>query len=119
MIYCKITVEDVWREKRMQQFTEKVIQVIQEIPEGSVMTYGQIAKLAENPRAARQVARILHTMSRKYNLPWHRVINAQGQISIKDDEKFHEQLLSLEAEGIEVDDLGRVDLEKYRVMSGM
>lgn len=98
----------------MLPFTEKVIQIIKEIPEGKVMTYGQIAKVAGNPRAARQVARILHTMSRKYKLPWHRVINSKGHIALKDDEQYYEQLLSLEAEGIEVDSAGRVDLEKYR-----
>lgn len=99
----------------MLPFTQKVIQIIKEIPEGTVMTYGQIAKIAGNPRAARQVARILHTMSRKHQLPWHRVINAKGQIATKDEEKFNEQRLSLEAEGVEVDDNGRVDLKKYRV----
>ncbi|MCF3942964.1 MGMT family protein [Oceanobacillus alkalisoli] len=99
----------------MLPFTEKVIQIIKDIPEGKVMTYGQIAKLAGNPRAARQVARILHTMSKKYHLPWHRVINAKGQIAMKEEEKFNEQRLSLEAEGVEVDDKGRVDLKKYRV----
>ena len=98
----------------MLPFTENVIQIIKEIPEGKVMTYGQVAKYAGNPRAARQVARILHTMSKKYQLPWHRVINAKGQITIKDDATYHEQILSLESEGIDVDDKGRVDLEKFR-----
>src|SRR5699024_3510972 len=97
-------------------FTEKVIQIIKNIPEGNVMTYGQIAASAGNPRAARQVARILHTMSRKYQLPWHRVINAKGQIVVKDDATYHEQRLSLEAEGVQVDIKVRVDLEKYKVI---
>src|SRR5690625_2864513 len=98
----------------MLPFTEKVIQIIKDIPEGKVMTYEQVAKLAGNPRAARQVARILHTMSRKHHLPWHRVINAKGQIAMKDEGKFNEQRLSLEAEGIEVNNAGKVDLMKYR-----
>lgn len=102
----------------MLPFTEVVIQIIKEIPEGKVMTYGQIAKEAGNPRAARQVARVLHTMSKKHKLPWHRVINAKGQIVIKDDATHHEQILSLEAEGIEVDEFGRVDLQKYREVPG-
>lgn len=102
----------------MLLFTERVIEIIKEIPEGKVMTYGQIAKEAGNPRAARQVSRILHTMSKKYKLPWHRVLNAQGQIVIKDDAAYNEQILSLEAEGIEVDAFGRVDLEKYREVPG-
>ncbi len=98
----------------MLPFTEGVIQIIKEIPEGKVMTYGQIAEIAGNPRAARQVARILHTMSKKYNLPWHRVVNAKGHIALKDDEQYNEQLFSLEAEGVEFDTAGRIDLEKYR-----
>ena len=102
----------------MLPFTEKVIQIIKAIPEGKVMTYGQVAKEAGNPRAARQVARVLHTMSKKHKLPWHRVINAKGQIVIKDDATYREQILSLEAEGIEVDELGRVDLQKYREVTG-
>jgi len=100
----------------MLPFTEKIVQIIQGIPEGKVMTYGQIAKQAGNPRAARQVARILHTMTKKYQLPWHRVINAKGKIAIKDEEKFYEQLVLLESEGITVSDTGFIDLEKYRAI---
>lgn len=98
----------------MQPFTMKVLEIIKEIPEGKVMTYGQIAKLAGNPRAARQVARILHSMSRKHQLPWHRVINAKGQIVIKDDATYQEQILLLEFEGVEVSPQGKVDVEKYK-----
>ena len=61
----------------MNPFTERVIQIIQSIPAGRVMTYGQVAAAAGNRRGARQVARILHTMSQKHALPWHRIINAK------------------------------------------
>jgi len=98
----------------MTPFTERVIEVIRSIPAGKVMTYGQIARLAGSPRAARQVVRILHSMSQNYHLPWHRVINSKGQIGLKDDEGYHEQLFSLEAEGIEVGLNGIIDLEKYQ-----
>lgn len=98
----------------MLPFTENVIRVIQCIPKGKVMTYGQIAEAAGNPRAARQVARILHSMSKKHQLPWHRVINATGKIAIKDDEKYNEQIYSLRIEGIEVGTSGKVDLKKYQ-----
>jgi len=97
----------------MEQFTRDVINIIKMIPEGKVMTYGQIARVAGNPRAARQVSRILHSMSKKYGLLWHRVINAKGQIAIKDDASRQEQILSLQAEGVDVDSMGRVDLKKY------
>ncbi|KLT15581.1 DNA methyltransferase [Neobacillus vireti] len=78
------------------------------------MTYGQIAGLAGSPRAARQVVRILHSMSRAHRLPWHRVINAKGQIALQDDESYNEQLLSLEAEGVEVGLNGVIDLGEYQ-----
>lgn len=67
--------------KLVQPFTERVIRIIQPIPSGHVMTYGQIARLAGNSWGARQVARILHSMSCKYRLPWHRVINSRGEIA--------------------------------------
>lgn len=98
----------------MTPFTKKVIEIIQRIPEGSVMTYGQIAELAGNRRAARQVVRILHTLSRKYALPWHRVINAQGEIAIKDEIARQMQISYLREEGIEVNEQGKIDLEYYR-----
>jgi methylated-DNA-protein-cysteine methyltransferase related protein len=97
----------------MQPFTERVIEIIKNIPEGKVMTYGQIAREAGSPRAARQVVRALHSMSRKHRLPWHRVVNAKGQIALKDDESYTEQVFSLESEGIEIGLNGIIDLEKY------
>ncbi len=98
----------------MTPFTAKVIEIIRNIPEGRVMTYGQIAAQAGSPRAARQVVRILHSMSKKHCLPWHRVINAKGQIALQDDESYNEQLLSLEAEGVEIGLNGVIDLKKYQ-----
>ncbi|MBC5637318.1 MGMT family protein [Ornithinibacillus sp. BX22] len=98
----------------MTPFTENVIKLIKQIPEGRVMTYGQIARLAGSPRAARQVVRILHSMSKKYRLPWHRVVNAEGKIVIKDEASYHEQILKLEAEGVALGSLNEVNLETYR-----
>lgn len=84
----------------MNIFTERAVHIIAKIPSGYVMTYGQVAKLAGSPRAARQVVRILHSMSDKYNLPWHRVINSKGEIGFQDDELFKTQKMLLVAEGI-------------------
>ncbi|MEK3875030.1 MGMT family protein [Paenibacillus sp. FSL M7-0420] len=98
----------------MTPFTRKVILIIQSIPEGSVMTYGGIARAAGSPRAARQVVRILHSMSRKYKLPWHRVINAKGMISLTEDESASLQQLYLTGEGVIFDERGVVDLERYQ-----
>lgn len=94
----------------MNEFTEKVIHIIQQIPDGKVMTYGQVAKTAGNPRGARQVSWILHSMSQKYSLPWHRVINAKGEISLKGSEQ--QELLALE--GVEMNIASKIDLSIYR-----
>ena len=95
----------------MKKFTLKVIENIRKIPVGNVATYGQIAHLSGNKRAARQVARILHSMSHKYKLPWHRVLNAKGKIVVKHKE---EQKQLLENEGVYVDSHFFVNLSTYQ-----
>ncbi|ASK64309.1 DNA methyltransferase [Virgibacillus phasianinus] len=98
----------------MKPFTEKVITILKQIPKGTVMTYGQVARVAGSPRGARQVARILHSMSRKYGIPWHRVVNIHGQIALNSDEGVWTQKNLLESEGIGVGQDGRIDLKKYQ-----
>ncbi|MDQ0195182.1 MGMT family protein [Paenibacillus wynnii] len=98
----------------MTPFTEKVIRIIQSIPEGKVMTYGSIAFAAGSPRGARQVVRILHSMSRKYNLPWHRVVNAKGMISLTEDESNSMQKLQLLGEGVIFDEKHAIDLTRFQ-----
>lgn len=78
------------------------------------MTYGQIAKLAGSPRGARQIVRILHSMSQKYRLPWHRVVNIKGEVVLNDDESSSIQKLSLESEGVEFLSNRRIDLSKFQ-----
>ncbi|MDF2923431.1 MAG: hypothetical protein K0R57_2345 [Paenibacillaceae bacterium] len=97
----------------MTPFTEAVIAIITNIPEGKVMTYGQIARGAGSPRGARQVVRILHSMSTKYKLPWYRVVNAQGEIAIQEDEGSSLQRMYLEGEGVEFTG-NKIDLDIYR-----
>jgi methylated-DNA-protein-cysteine methyltransferase-like protein len=100
---------------RLQDFTLKVIQTIAAIPAGYVATYGQIAGLAGNHRAARQVSRILHTCTSKYQLPWHRVIGATGKISIpKDQSGYLRQKKKLQQEGIEFGLSDTIDLTLYQ-----
>jgi methylated-DNA-protein-cysteine methyltransferase-like protein len=96
----------------MTPFSEKTIEIIQSIPAGKVATYGQIALLAGNHRNARRVSRLIHTCSKKYNLPWHRIVNIQGKISLK-DEKFEIQYQMLKAEGIEFGIGNAIDLKKF------
>lgn len=100
----------------MNPFTERVIKTIRGIPPGRVMSYGQVAAAAGNPRGARQVSRVLHSMSKKHELPWHRIINAQGGISTPENakEKGLTQRKLLEAEGVSFKDNGKIDLVIYR-----
>jgi len=90
-----------------------VIEIIQKIPAGKIATYGQIATLAGNNKAARQISRILHSSSDKYDLPWHRVINSQGKISMRSGDGLEMQKAMLESEGIQVIN-GRIYLKKYQ-----
>jgi methylated-DNA-protein-cysteine methyltransferase-like protein len=99
-------------------FHQKVIDIIRRIPPGKVATYGRIAALAGSPRAARQVVRVLHSSSRKEKLPWHRVINSQGRISLKRGHGYEEQKARLEAEGIIFDPDDSIDQDTYLWLPG-
>lgn len=94
----------------MTPFTEDVLRVLKDIPPGVVVTYGQVARLAGSPRAARQVVRILHSMSAKHELPWHRVVNAKGELNVPDEASRLEQRRLLEEEGVLFTEDGRVKL---------
>ncbi len=72
-----------------------------------------IAALAGNQRAARQVARILHSCSEKEGLPWHRVVNREGRISLKPFQGYELQKQLLEQEGITFDKTERINLESF------
>jgi methylated-DNA-protein-cysteine methyltransferase-like protein len=96
-----------------QEFSNTVIELIRAIPEGFVSTYGGIALMAGSPQAARQVARILHSCSSKEQLPWHRVVNREGRISLKPMQGYEEQRMLLEDEGVVFDAKGRIDLDVY------
>ncbi|MFP3357140.1 MGMT family protein [Planococcus citreus] len=98
----------------MQPFTKKAIEVMKSIPKGKVMSYGQVARTAGSPRSARQVARILHSMSETQDIPWHRIVNAKGEIAIKDGEGRFTQKLLLEEEGLCFEEEGKVALSRYQ-----
>jgi methylated-DNA-protein-cysteine methyltransferase-like protein len=97
----------------MIPFTEKAIAIMKSIPAGQVMTYGQVAELAGNKRGARQIVRILHSMSKKYDIPWHRIINAKGEIGLKDEEGKFTQKEKLSSEGMTLMNNGKVNLVTY------
>lgn len=93
---------------------ERFYAVIRQIPRGRVATYGQIAKLAGNPRHARQVGYALNALKDGSRVPWHRVINASGRISARSDPGWvNLQLRMLEDEGIEFGPGDRVSLVRY------
>ena len=84
------------------------------IPEGRVSTYGEVAALAGMPRAARQVGFAVNALSGDENVPWHRVINARGEISSRGERAYADlQSALLESEGVDFDRRGRIDLETY------
>ena len=100
----------------MSPFKDRVIAIVRMIPEGKVVSYGQVAIYAGLPRAARQVGWILNGTEGKVDLPWWRVINREGRITI-DGTKFHSKQLQkklLETEGIEVSEELLVSMEEYR-----
>ena len=97
-----------------KSFTDRVKDRIKRIPPGRVASYGQVAALAGSPRGARQVVWILHSSSDKDGLPWHRVINVKGQISLPHGYGYELQKSLLEAEGVVFDRTDTVDMNRFR-----
>lgn len=96
-------------------FPEQVYAIVMQVPTGRVVTYGQIAAWMNRPGAARQVGYALAACPRARRLPWHRVINARGEVSRRSnpgDEAYQRRLL--EAEGIVFDSRGRIPLARYQ-----
>lgn len=92
----------------------RIARVVRRVPRGRVATYGQVARLAGLPRGARQVGYALHALPSGSVVPWHRVINAGGRISLPPEAGGIEQRLRLLAEGITVTEAGRVSLARYQ-----
>jgi methylated-DNA-protein-cysteine methyltransferase-like protein len=94
---------------------EEVYEIVQDIPPGTVMTYGQIAKLCQRPLTPRSVGWAMHDCPE--NVPWHRVVNSKGGCStdaLPDSEPGRQRRL-LEAEGIEFRASGTLDLNRYGI----
>ncbi|MBW4473171.1 MAG: MGMT family protein [Stenomitos rutilans HA7619-LM2] len=95
---------------------EAIYTIVQQIPYGQVATYGQIAELANLPGRARLVGYALFRVAPEADIPWHRVINAKGEISespVRYGSDYLQRSL-LEAEGIEFNTQGRINLRTYR-----
>jgi methylated-DNA-protein-cysteine methyltransferase-like protein len=96
-------------------FYERVYAAVRKVPRGSVVTYGQVALYLGSPAAARAVGYALSNLPRETNVPWWRVINASGAISLKGRGAAADlQRQLLESEGIAFDFEGRTDLNRYR-----
>lgn len=98
------------------EFARRVYRIVAHIPEGRVLTYGDVAALAGRARAARAVGALMRaSLQRAPDLPWHRVINARGAISARSEiARPLRQYERLQAEGVSFDASGRCDLPKVR-----
>jgi methylated-DNA-protein-cysteine methyltransferase related protein len=96
--------------------TAAICAVIRRIPEGWVATYGQVAAMAGLPRRARFVGRVLQRLDPASDVPWHRVVNSNGEVSYSPSrnggDAIQERLLK--REGVEFDDRNRFDLKRFR-----
>jgi len=92
----------------------RILAVVDSIPRGRVATYGQIAREAGLPRNARLVGRLLGTLPSKSSLPWHRVINSAGRISLRPGSSVARQRRLLAREGVRISPAGRIDLARFR-----
>jgi methylated-DNA-protein-cysteine methyltransferase-like protein len=92
-----------------------IYSVVISIPPGRVATYGQVADEAGLPRRARMVGYALRVLPDDSGVPWHRVVNASGEVSARGaPESEHEQRSLLEAEGVVFGRTGRIALDRYR-----
>lgn len=100
----------------MPSFFDAIYALVRRIPRGKVASYGDIAGMLDHPRAARTVGWALASLpaGQEDEVPWQRVINAQGRISIRHmRHAAEEQRALLEAEGIEFDEHDKVDWQRF------
>ncbi len=94
----------------------QIYAIVQQIPYGQIATYGQIAALADLPGQARLVGYALYRVDGHLDIPWHRVINAKGEISTSPWREGSDDLQRslLEAEGVHFNASGQINLRTYR-----
>jgi len=97
----------------MNEFSKRMIKIIKQIPAGKVITYGLVAEIAGNSNASLQVSRLLNSSSEKYKLPWHRVINSKGEISLPENGGLEIQKKLLENEGIRFNGKKVIDFKTH------
>ena len=97
----------------MTETTLRIIEAIRSIPAGKVSSYRDIALAAGIPNGARQTVRVLHSLSGKFDLPWHRVIRSNGSIALAEGGGKELQIELLRAEGVDVSEAGFVDMKRF------
>lgn len=98
----------------MTEFTKRVRETVAAIPYGKIASYGTIAAMAGNPRAARGVGYALRSLSSETELPWWRVINRHGEISTSElSGTAHVQRAILESEGVVFNAEGRASWDLF------
>lgn len=95
------------------KFFEQVYALVRCIPSGRVATYGQIARLLGQPHAARTVGWAMRAAPEDQNIPWHRVVNATGRISLRSPDGVTHQRRLLLSEGIAFGPDERIDLTRF------
>lgn len=101
----------------MTSFFEEVYAAVKTIPYGKVCSYGQVALMTGHPGAARQVGWALSGLQPGNDIPWHRVINAQGKISLKGRGDIADlQKHLLEKEGVIFDINDKINMETYQYL---
>ena len=101
-------------------FFERVYEVVEQVPEGMVATYGQVARLVGEPRKARYVGYALHVNPRPGEIPCHRIVFADGRLASGfafGGPEAQRELLEREGVGFLAD--GRVDLGSFRWPAGV
>jgi methylated-DNA-protein-cysteine methyltransferase-like protein len=101
------------REPRASSTYDRIYAVVRRVPRGRVATYGQIARLVGLPGHARQVGYALHALRASTTVPWQRVVNAAGEISLRRSGGALSQRLLLEREGVAFDARGRISLSRF------
>lgn len=96
--------------KELSPLFRRTITLVKNIPEGSVTSYGRIADLIAAPGCGRHVSYILSSSSKKYGLPWHRVISSSGKLPSHASARRQRRLL--EQEDIEIDGTS-IDMDQY------
>jgi len=95
-----------------------IVEVLLHIPRGKVATYGQVARLAGYANGARLVVWTLHSQRKRHDLPWYRIVNARGGISLPQGDGYELQKAMLTAEGVRFGSGDRIDLARFQWQPG-